>query len=266
MNKLLNVAVAGAVLSTCLTAGASSFFDRTEAPQTGYDLKTGFPVQTQDAYAVPAGELRLQSPFIFDRRVGDGNQRGDVFTMVPEIQYGVAQFTHLRLQVPVYTGSGPTSTSGDIVLGGFYNFLDETNGRPAMGISADLELPTGTHSRGVDPIFYYYVTKSLGSGPGCARVHANIGWVHNSGSFEGERENFYVLRLGYSQLMFGGTVVALDFVRQKLREQYINENVFELGAQRKINNWLYLNATLGAGVGDTSPEYRIGGGVQIRWH
>ena len=213
---------------------------------------------------MPTGELRLQSPFIFDRRIGSGDQKGDLFTMMPEVQYGVAQFAHVRLQIPVYTGTGPTSTTGDIIAGAFYNFLDETNGRPAMGISADLEFPTGTHSRGVDPIFYYYVTKTVGHSN--ARIHANIGWIHNSGAFEGERENLYVLRFGYSQELFGDTVVGIDFVREKLREQYITENVVEIGAQRRICENLYLNLVAGLGVTEDSPVYRLGGGLQYRWH
>lgn len=264
MNKLLSVAVTGAVLSMCFTAHAT-FFDRNEPPQTGYDLKTGYPLQTQDAYAVPTGELRLQSPFIFDRRVGTEEHRGDVFTMMPEVQWGVAPFGHLRLEIPIYTGSGPTSTSGDIILGGFYNFLDETNGRPAMGISADLQIPTGTHSRGLDPIFFYYVTKTVFA-EGCGRVHANIGWIHNSGAFNDEREDFYVLRFGYSQEMFGHTVLGADFIRQKIRQQNVTENIIEIGAQHPLSKLINLNFTLGVGVADESPDYRLGGGVQVKWH
>ncbi len=251
MNKLLSVAVTGAVLSMCLTADAA-FFDRNEPPQTGYDLKQGYPLQTQDAFAVPTGEVRLQTPFIFDRRVGTEEQRGDLFTMMPEVQWGFAPYAHLRLEVPVYTGSGPTSTSGDIILGAFYNFMTETDGRLAMGVSADLEFPTGTHSRGVDPIFYYYVTKTVFSEE-CGRVHANVGWIHNSDPFPDERENFYVLRFGYSQKMFGDGIIGADFVRQKIRQQNITENIIELGAQQPLAMWINLNFTVGAGITDESP-------------
>ena len=175
-------------------------------------------------------------------------------------------FTHLRLEVPVYTGSGPTSTSGDIVIGTFYNFLDETNGRPAMGISADLEIPTGTHSRGLDSILYYYVTKSVGYGNGYGRIHGNIGWIHNSGAYSDEREDMYVLRCGYSCLMGRTTVVGLDFVREKLRQQYITENVIEVGALHRLSNLFNLSVTAGVGVADESPVYRLAAGVQLRWH
>src|SRR4051812_23665189 len=196
MNKLSSFLLTGMLLT--VSSAHATFFDRYEAPNVGYDLKTGYPLQLQDAYAVPTGEFRLQSTFQFDRRVGTDNFHGDVFSMRPEIQWGVAQFAHLRAEIPILTGSGPTSTSGDVIIGGFYNFLDETNGRPAMGISADLEIPTGTHSRGLDPSFFYYVTKSIGTGNGADRIHANIGWVHNSGAYREEREDMYVLRAGYS--------------------------------------------------------------------
>jgi hypothetical protein len=257
------------LLLTALLMVASSafagFFDRNEAPNLGYDLKTGYPLQVQDAFAVPTGEVRPQSTFTFDRRVGRDKAHGDVFSMKPEIQWGVASFGHLRVEIPVYTGSGPTSTSGDVILGGFYNFLDETNGRPAMGISADLEIPTGTHSRGVDPMFFYYVTKSIGSSASNPRIHANIGWVHNFGAFADEREDFYVLRAGYSQL-FASTVVGVDFVREKIRQHGITENIIEIGALHPISRLLNLSVTLGVGVGDESPDYRLGAGVQIKWH
>lgn len=261
MKHLSSLLLTGILLASA--SAQAGFFDRYEPPTLGYDLKTGYPLQVQDAYAVPAGEIRPQSTFMFDRRVGDDKNHGDVFTMKPEVQWGVAPFGHLRLEVPIYTGSGPTSTSGDVIIGGFYNFLDETNGRPAMGISADLEIPTGTHSRGLDPMFFYYVTKSVGGNSG--RVHANIGWVHNSGAFADEREDFYVFRAGYSMMM-AQTVVGVDFVREKIRQQRITENIIEVGALTPITHLLNLSVTLGVGVADESPDYRLGAGVQLKWH
>ncbi|MGZ4973354.1 MAG: hypothetical protein ACXWDN_11385 [Limisphaerales bacterium] len=264
MKKTLGLLLTGTFLA--VSSADATFFDRYEAPNVGYDLKTGYPLQVQDAFAVPAGEWRAQSTFQFDRRVGTEERRGDVFSMKPELQWGIAQFTHLRLQVPVYTGSGPTSTSGDIVIGAFYNFLDETNARPAMGISGDLEIPTGVHSRGLDTIFYYYLTKSVGYSDRCGRVHANIGWVHNSGAYSEERENFCVLRAGYSQILGRNTTIGIDFVREKIRQQNITENVIEIGALHRLSDIFNLSLTLGLGVTDESPDYRLGGGVQIRWH
>jgi hypothetical protein len=264
MKKLLSLLLTGTLLA--VTSAHATFFDRTEVPCSCYDLKTGYPLQLQDAYAVPTGEIRPQSTFQFDRRVGRDNAHGDVFSMKPEVQWGVAPFAHLRAEIPIYTGSGPTSTSGDVILGGFYNFLDETNGRPAMGISADIEIPTGTHSRGIDPILFYYVTKSIGTGNGHDRIHANIGWIHNSGALPDERDDLYVLRAGYSREMFVNTVVGVDFVREKLRQRGITENIIEIGALHRLTQLLNLSVTLGVGVADESPDYRIGAGVQLRWH
>jgi len=263
MKKLLSVLLTSAFFATF--SASAMFGDRCEVQDRGYDLKTGYPLQLQDAYSVPNGEVRPQSTFIFDRRVGTSSSHGDVFTMQPEVQWGITPFAHIRLQVPVYSGSGPTSTSGDIIFGGFYNFLDETNGRPAMGISADLEIPSGTHSAGLDTLLFYYVTKSIGTGIGHDRIHANIGWIHNSGAFPEERDDLYVFRAGYSRQMFQHTVIGLDFVRQKLRQQNITEDIFEIGALHSLTSMMNLSVTLGVGVADESPDYRIGGGVQFKW-
>jgi hypothetical protein len=237
-----------------------------EIPECGLDLKTGHPVQVQDAYSIPAGEIRLQSAFIFDRRVGTSSSRGDVFSMTPELEWGLTPSAYFHALVPVYTGSGPTSTSGDIVLGAFWNFLDETNGRPAMGFSADFEIPTGSHSKGLDTLLYYYVSKSIGTGIAHDRVHANIGWIHNSGAYPEERENLYVLRAGYSRMMLPKTLVSIDFVRQKIRQQNVTENIFEIGALHALSRCLNLSLTLGVGCADESPDWRIGGGAQFKWH
>jgi len=232
----------------------------------GFDLKTGYPLQVQDAYSIPVGEVRLQSAFIFDRRVGTSSSHGDLFSMSPEVQWGITPTAYLHALVPVYTGSGPTSTSGDVVLGAFWNFLSEANGRPAMGISADFEIPTGTHSRGLDTLLYYYVSKSVGSGIAHDAVHANIGWVHNSGNYNEERENFYVLRAGYSRKMLPRTLIGIDFVRQKIRQQNITENIFELGLLHSVCRGMNLSLTAGLGCADESPDWRLGGGVQFKWH
>jgi hypothetical protein len=109
------------------------------------------------------------------------------------------------------------------------------------------------------------VTKSIGTGIGRDRIHANIGWIHNSGAFPEERDNFYVFRAGYSRQMFPNTVIGLDFVRQKIRQQNITENIIEIGALQSLTHMLNLSVTLGVGVADESPDYRIGGGVQFKW-
>ncbi len=264
MKKVFGIVLTGVLLAAAPVR--ATFFDRYEPPDVGYDLKTGYPLQVQDAFAVPTGEIRPQSTFQFDRRVGRDNAHGDVFSMKPEVQWGVAPFAHVRVEVPIYTGSGPTSTSGDVIVGGFYNFLDETNGRPAMGISLDLEIPTGTHSDGIDPMIFYYVTKSIGTGNGRDRIHGNIGWIHNSGRLPGEREDLYVLRAGYSRILFPDTTAGVDFVREKLRTRGITENIIEVGAQHTMSRLLNLSVTLGVGVADQSPDYRIGAGVQLKWH
>jgi hypothetical protein len=270
MKKLLSLVLTGAVFAA---ASARADAPPMNAPQDRdytacacLDLKSGYPLQVQDAYAIPTGEIRLQSTFTFDRRVGTDSRHGDLFSMKPEIQYGITPTIYAHALIPVYTGSGPTRTTGDVIGGVFWNFLDETNGRPAMGISADLEIPTGTRSAGLDTLLYYYVTKNIGTGLGHDRVHANIGWIHNSGGYPDEREDLYVIRAGYSRMMFPDTLVGVDFVREKLRQQHLTENIIEIGALHSMSRWLNLSVTLGVGMCDESPDYRIGGGVQLKWN
>ncbi|MGZ5568908.1 MAG: hypothetical protein ACXWKG_18005, partial [Limisphaerales bacterium] len=81
-----------------------------------------------------------------------------------------------------------------------------------------------------------------------------------------ERENFCVLRAGYSQILGRNTTIGIDFVREKIRQQNITENVIEIGALHRLSDIFNLSLTLGLGVADESPDYRLGGGVQIRWH
>jgi hypothetical protein len=268
MRKLQSLLLTGALLlgvRAYAVFADPNYSEHREAPAFCFDLKSGYPLQVQDAFSIPAGEVRFQSIFLFDRRVGTSTSRGDLFTMQPEAQWGITPDVYLRAMIPVYTGSGPTSTSGDVLLGGFYNFLNETNNHPAMGLSFDVEIPTGTHSKGLDTLLYYYVTKSVGWGIAHDQIHANIGWIHNSGAYSNEREDFFVFRAGYSR-MFSNTLIGVDFVRQKIRQQNITENIVELGGLRNLSRALSLSLTLGLGIADESPEYRIGGGVQIKWH
>lgn len=269
MMKTLSILLTGCLMACCSAwadAPATVQSDSFQIPEAGLDLKNGYPVQVQDAYSIPVGQIRAQSTFIFDRRVGSSTSRGDLFTMGPELQWGATSNLYLRGMVPVYTGSGPTSTSGDVILGGFYHFLDEKDCRPAMGVSADIEIPTGTHSKGLDTLLYYYVTKSVGSGIAHDAVHANIGWVHNAAAYPNERDNYYVLRAGYSRMVLPNTLLGLDFVRQKIRQQNITENIFELGLLHKVTRCFNLSVTLGVGCADQSPDYRIGGGAQFKFH
>lgn len=215
------------------------------------NLEEGLPTRIEDAYPTAFRNREVQASARFER-TRDGEDR---LTLEPRIELGLAPNTELRIAAPFLMGDADRTGSGDVHLSALYNFNVESLTLPAFAIEAEGVIPIGKNSRGFDTTLTFIATKSV-SRTGPDRIHLNVGWHHDAGRADDEREHRYVAIVGYSRRVTADAVLVCDFVREQERERDAASNVVELGVRWQLTPLLVLSAGAGAGIGDESPRAR----------
>jgi hypothetical protein len=209
------------------------------------NLDPNRPLQVEDAYPIPEGEIALESGV----RVNDRREDRTRFAFQPQILYGVFRNTQIEIQSDLFTESatvvGP-NRSGDLRLGVLYNFNTETLTLPALAMSLELDVPTGVQSRGVDTKVTGILTRSVGR----LRLHVNGGYtVHGSPQFQ-ERNGIYrfVAAVSYPigyPYRFRETLIIDVYTRQSDLVGQSNHTGIEVGLRHQLSSRIVLDGGLG---------------------
>jgi len=155
-----NVALVAA-LAAPVAAGAQTDYFNTDR---------GRPLHVQDAVAIERFAFELQlAPLRWSGSSGRG-----VWSLEPELAYGIAPRTQVGIGIPIVNGSdfdGGTKTSlGALHFSVLHVLNAETLGLPALGISASYAAPVGAFGppRGY-PSFGLLATRTFSLG----RIHLN---------------------------------------------------------------------------------------------
>ena len=209
------------------------------------NLDPNRPIQMEDAYAIPKGELGLESGVRFnDRRRG----RTGV-TFQPQIIYGAFDNTQIEIQTDLLTeplsAVGP-GKSGDLHLGVLYNFNTETLQWPAFAVRVEADLPTGVNSHGVDGQLTGILTRSFGR----LRVHLNAGYTVVGRAQGLERNGAYRMiaavsyPIGYP-IRFRETLIVDVYTRQSDLVGQRNNTGLEVGLRHQLSSRVVVDAGVG---------------------
>ena len=149
----------------------------------------GPPYLTDDPDPVPYHHWEVYTFYTRDQtRVGD-----TVNGPALEVNNGVSPNTQLHLIIPnTFFSQGGSSARGlgDIELGVKYRFLNETKGRPEVGIFPQLELPTGDQSQGLgNGRTWVKLPVWLQKSSGAFTTYGGGGYAYNPAP--GQRNYFY---------------------------------------------------------------------------
>lgn len=260
------VAAAGAVLfgaALGIAAMPASAADHT-------DLEEGLPIVIEDAYPLKYNSLEAQGYFRYERTGRDpkGDNR---LWFVPRFEAGLFPNFQFTVEVPYRWGDASETKQGDFRAKGLYNFNTEGLFAPAMSIAGGVDQPFGEQAGGTETELTFLATKSIGpfdlSGASPlsyvpTRLHLNATWFHNYDPRPEERRDRYRIGVAYSQPVANDWVVVADLYRETKREKDQAENVAELGVRYMLTPQTVLAGSVGAGFGDTSPDFRIVVGLQ----
>lgn len=209
------------------------------------NLDPNRPIQMEDAYAIPKGEIGLESGV----RINDRRQGRTRTVFQPQIIYGAFDNTQIEIQGDFFTEPQSlvgANKSGDLHLGILHNFNTETLTLPAFAARVELDLPTGVNSKGVDTQLTGILTRSFGR----LRAHLNAGYTLLGAPQGQERTGAYRLvaavsyPIGYPD-RFRETLIMDVYSRQSdLRGQRNNTGV-EIGLRHQLSSRIVLDTGVG---------------------
>jgi hypothetical protein len=250
--RLAAAAVSGLLLATA-AARASDI----------HDLQRGLPLDVEDTTTADKGSVQLQGSARYEHQDGD-----DLLFLEPQAQVGLLDNFHVEFTYPIIAGSGDRTGAGDVIVAGLYRFYDEKgvdlrhHPLPSMAVKAEVELPTGVGSDGLDTTLRFIASKTVTQAESQDRVHLNLSWTHNAAAAGDERENFFSLILGYSRKLDDKTVVLADLIREQQEQEGQDSTILEAGVLRQLTDKITVGAGLGFGLGEDSPDFRATFGVQ----
>lgn len=209
------------------------------------NLDPNRPIQMEDAYAIPKGEIGLESGV----RVNDQRQGRTRTVFQPQIIYGAFDNTQIEIQGDFFTEPQSlvgANKSGDLHLGVLYNFNTETLNLPAFAVRVGVEFPTGADSKGVDTQVTGVLTRSFDR----LRAHLNVGYTVVGASQGRERDGFYRLvaavsyPIGYPD-RFRETLILDVYTRQSDLKGQRNNTGIEIGLRHQLSSRIVLDTGLG---------------------
>ncbi len=227
------------------------------------NLDPNRPLQVEDAYPIPEGEIALESGV----RVNDRREGRTRFAFQPQILYGAFRNTQIEVQSDLLTEAGTavgSNRSGDLRLGVLYNFNTETLTLPALAISLELDFPTGVQSKGVDTKVTGILTRSVGR----LRFHANGSYtVHGTPQYQ-ERNGMYrfVAALSYPigyPHRFRETLIVDVYTQQSDLMGQSNHTGIEVGIRHQLSSRIVLDGGLGTELVGPADRTAITGTVGL---
>ncbi len=227
------------------------------------NLDPNRPIGMEDAYAVPKGEIGLESGVRFnDRR--EGRTR---VTFQPQIIHGAFDNTQIEIQGDLITEPNTVigaNKSGDLHLGILYNFNTETINLPALAIRVEADLPTGVNSKGVDTQVTGILTRSFGR----LRTHLNVGYTFLGSPQGAERPGAYRAAaavsypLGYPT-SFRDTLIVSVYTRQSDLRGQRNNTGAEIGLRHQLTSRIVLDGGLGTEIDGPTDRAALQGTVGL---
>jgi hypothetical protein len=263
------VALLGCFLVAVL--GALPSCGRLEAQTDFFNLDDERPVAIEDALPVERYAFDLE---LAPARVERESSGGTVWSVAPELAYGILPATDVSLTLPLAlrrgeNGAGDVSGVRGLELKLFHNFNVETTTLPALAVRGELNLPVGglAHSSTLGTL-KGILTRTVGGARRALRLHANAAYTVGDELARGEETEATRWQAGlavdrtfvFKSFMIVGNVYAnrplVDDADTRwvagagLRYQLNPRMAFDVGVERRLSeegpNWALTFGTANA--------------------
>lgn len=217
----------------------------------------------EDGQPSLAGKMELQLQFGWKTTSGEH----DPFEFSTELQYTPDGNEFLRnmqliLGVPVEMGLGGVEGNADIDLGWQQRWVKEDGMMPTISTLAEIRLPTGYHSSGVDGTLTGILAKEMGSGTAFLN-----GWVKtaNGDNVEDLRHFQWGARAGYKYRVSDTLALIGDyFIESSEEEGHSNVNALEFSAEYRFNEHVTIGPGILVGLDDNEETPNLGAGLRLQ--
>lgn len=246
------------------TAEKTTIRTETRSAESGHyrEISSFFNVREANAN-VDQGEWELE--FTFEWETADG--ASDDYGPGVSLKYGLSDRTFVELEVlPITLGQGGDHGAGELALVLFHQWLTEDEAWAAFATWAEMRIPSGDGSSGVDAELHLNFTKSLTDD---LRMHLE-GFVETAngapgGEDEDERRHFqWGIGTGFDYRFSEATIGTINYLNRS-SEEYgnSNQNILELGLAHELAKGQHLKLAVDIGLDghEETPNF----GAKIQW-
>lgn len=214
----------------------------------------------QDGQPGGAGELELQLTLEWETTSGEH----DPITLNTQLQYtpdgnDFLRNMQLTLAVPVEMGLGGVNGNADIEFGWQQRWVTEDGAMPSIATLAEIRVPSGYHSSGVDGTLTGIVAKDLG--PGTVYVNGFVKTA-NGDNIEDLRHFQWGTAAGYKWRINDQFALIGDYIiKSSEQEKHSNINLLEFSAEYHVNEHLTVGPGIVIGLDDNEETPNFGAGV-----
>lgn len=209
------------------------------------------------------GEWEFETSFEWETHSDEDDDFGPVFSL----KYGITDTFHIELEVErINLGDGGNQGNGDLALILFKEWWKEADILPAFATWAEMRIPSGDGSSGVDGELHFNLTKELFPN---FRGHFE-GFVETAngargGEEEDERRAFqWGVGPGFDYSFSEDTIATVNYLLRSSEEYgHHNQNILEFGMAQRIaeNQHLKLAVDVGLDGAEETPNF----GAKLLW-
>lgn len=219
----------------------------------------------REAYSnVEAGEWEFETTFEWETKSdGSDDDIGPVFSL----KYGITDTLHAEIEVErINLGDGGDQGNGELAFILFNEWWKEAEILPAFATWAEMRIPSGEGSSGVDAELHFNLTKELlpnfrGHFEGFIET-ANGG---RGGEDEGSRRAFqWGVGPGFDYSFSDDTIATVNYLMRSSEEYgHHNQNILEFGMAQRIAENQHVKFALDVGLDGAEETPNVG--AKILW-
>ncbi len=169
----------------------------------------------------------------------------------------------LTLVAPMEFGLGRVNGNADAEFGWQQRWLPDDGTWPTLATLAEIRIPSGYHSSGVDGTFTGIVAKELGPGTLYFNAFAITANGHNTDDL---RHFQWGLRAGYKWRINDDLALTTAYEhRVSEEERHGDLNVLEVSGQWRINEQITIGPGVFIGLDDNEETPNFGAGLRLTW-
>lgn len=250
-------------------AGTERSYQSTETTSVSEDAMT--EEQSLDSYcSLEDGQPGEPGHFELKTDIGWQTKSGehDPVLLTPELTYTFDGSEFLRnmelgLSVPMELGLGGEPGNGDVEIAWLQRWVREDGMMPTISTVAEIRVPSGYHSSGVDGTLTGVIAKNLG--PGTMFLNGFIKTA-NGHNIDDLRHFQWGARAGYKWQVRDDLAFIVDYVNQSSEEEgNANSNLLELSSEWRVNEHLTIGPGIVIGLDDNEETPNLGAGVHVGW-
>lgn len=218
----------------------------------------------EDGQPGAPGEFELQ----FDFGWKTTSEESDPALFEPELKYTPNGNEFLRnakftLAAPMELGNGGFDGNADVEFGWQQRWVSEDGWLPTLATLAEVRIPSGYQSAGVDGTLTGIVAKDLG--PGTLYFNA-FAKTANGDNVEDLRHFQWGFRTGYKWRINPDVALIADYVHQASEQEgHSNINLLEVSGEWHIDEHLTIGPGISIGLDDNEETPNFGAGFRLTW-